>query len=358
MVDQLASRLDTPIPVLDLTVAERNIRRMAQMLASCQVSLRPHFKTPRMLEVARLQLVAGAAGLTCATLEEAEALARAGVDDIFIAYPLWLNEVKAARLERLLQECLTLTVGIDSLEAAHQIARLLPSLRPSVRIEIDCGERRSGVDAASVGALATKVLDLGLDVDGIFTHGGHSYVPNGTERAAADEVRTLRWAVGSMEACGLAPRVVSAGSTPTVPASAAEPVSEVRPGTYVFNDRQQLTLESCGLDDVAVVVATTVVSTAIPGQFVIDAGGKSLGRDRPSWLDGFGLIRGLAGARIARLYDHHAVCELAGQDMPKVGDLLEVIPNHICTVMNLAARCAIVRSGALVGHWQVVGRGC
>jgi D-serine deaminase-like pyridoxal phosphate-dependent protein len=356
---RLPDGLDTPVTVIDIDVMEANIRAMADAMTARGVTLRPHFKTPKMAQVARRQLAAGSPGVTCATIGEAEVLADAGIADVFIAYPLWPSAAKAARL-RSLCERIELKVGVDSAAAAAAVGKALAGAGAQVLVEVDCGNRRTGAAPADAGPIAAAAAAAGLAVAGVFTHGGQGYAPGeARRRAARDEIAALDRAARSMAEHGLPARTVSAGSTPTAVLSARGVVTEERPGTYVFGDRQQAVIGACAPRDIAAVVAATVVSTAVPGQFVLDAGAKTLAKDRPSWLTGHGAIPGHPEAVITRLYDHHAVCELpAGARRPSPGDVVAVVPNHICPVINLAADVVVARAGAQVGRWTVDARLC
>jgi D-serine deaminase-like pyridoxal phosphate-dependent protein len=349
----LPEGLDTPALVVDLDVMEANIHVMADAIAARGVTLRPHFKTAKMIEVARRQLAAGSPGLTCATIGEAEVLAAAGVTDMFIAYPIWASAPKTARL-RALGERADLRVGVDSVAGAETLA----GTGARVLVEVDCGNRRTGAAPGEAGLIAAAAADAGLAVDGVFTHGGQGYAPGEVRRQAAEqEVAALEQAVTSLDKHGLTARTVSAGSTPTAVLSARGVVTEERPGTYVFGDRQQVVIGSCDPGDVAAVIASTVVSTAIPGQFALDAGAKTLAKDRPSWLTGHGTIPAYPEAVITRLYDHHAVCRLPdGVSGPQVGEVVGVVPNHICPVVNLATEAVVVRDGQELARWPVDAR--
>ncbi|HEX9043761.1 MAG TPA: alanine racemase, partial [Candidatus Limnocylindrales bacterium] len=308
-VPELPPGLDTPCLVVDLDIVERNLARMQSQLDARGVSLRPHFKTHKSVALARLQLEAGAHGLTVGTIGEAEVLVEAGIGDLFIAYPLWLDEPKAGRLGALLDRG-PLSVGVDSAESAARLALASHGRRhrPAVLLEIDSGERRTGVTPDAAPILAQAVREAGLDVIGVYTHGGHAYAgPSAVESAAADEMDLLRAARDALRAAGIEAPVVSAGSTPTALRSAAGSVTEERPGTYVFNDRQQVGLGGAPSDGVGLFVAATVVSAVVPGQVVIDAGGKTLAKDRPAWAEGFGVLPAYPDARIVRTYDYHGV---------------------------------------------------
>ena len=256
-----------------------------------------------------------------------------------------------------------MTVGIDSAQGVRLLAEALgaDSPRLHVLVEIDSGGRRTGVAPEAAGVLAALASEHGLTVDGVFTHGGHGYAgPSARSAAADDEVSALSAAVASFQRVGLEARVVSAGSTPTAAASARGVVTEERPGTYVFGDRQQVALGSIGPDAVAAVVLATVVSVdAGSRRFVIDAGAKILGKDIAPYIVGHGELPGISGAAVARVYDYHGVVEptSSGGSLPMVGDVVQVVPNHICPVVNLVDGFHVVTDGTLTGRWPVDARG-
>jgi len=152
--------------------------------------------------------------------------------------------------------------------------------------------------------------------------------------------------------------VISAGSTPTGVLSAAGEVNEIRPGTYLLGDRQQLVLGAVPPDGLALVVAATVVSTAVPGQAVVDAGAKTLTKDRASFLEGFGLLPAYPDAVIERLFDYHgAIAIPEGTHAPELGEVVAIVPNHVCPVVDLFDTFVATRAGAIVGRWPVDARG-
>jgi len=353
--------IDTPAVVVDLERMEAAIARMAGAMAERGVDLRPHAKTHKSIEVGRRQLAAGASGLTVGTIGEAEIFADAGLDDLFIAYPLVPLGPKAARLRDLAGRS-RLRVGIDSAIGARAVADALGTARDSVgvMIEIDSGGRRSGVAPTRAGEVARAATDLGLGVIGVFTHGGHGYAgPDARGDAADDEVRSLGEAAVSLRASGIEPRVVSAGSTPTAVGSARGVVTEERPGTYVFGDRQQVALGSISADAVAAVVAARVVSVNDEERrFVVDAGAKILGKDVAAYMPGHGEIPDIDGAVVARVADYHGIVDVAdGALLPEVGRVVTVVPNHICPVVNYVDAFLVVRDGELSGTWLVDARG-
>ncbi|HEY0775779.1 MAG TPA: alanine racemase [Nocardioidaceae bacterium] len=345
----------TPALLVDLDRLSANIARMSSRVRSSGLRLRPHAKTHKCVEIARLQVDAGASGLTVATLSEAEVFASAGFDDLFVAYPILPVGAKASRLRGLLDR-VSLAVGVDNPTGAAALAKAAGGRPVRVVLEIDSGQHRTGVAPDAVVPLAEECRDLGLAVTGVFTHGGHSYRdPAAPAAAAADEGSALTESASLLSAAGFEVEVVSAGSTPTTGASRPPAVTEERPGSYVFYDRQQLALGACSVDDVALTVAATVVSTG-HGRFVIDAGSKALASDRPAWLHGHGWIPALGEAYVTSLSEHHGIVEGASS-LPAVGDLVQVVPNHVCTVVNLFDEYVVVRAGEVVDRWPVAARG-
>ena len=359
---QLPTELDTPCLVIDLDIVERNAGRMADAVGERGIALRPHIKTHKSVALARMQIAAGAAGITVGTLGEAEVMAEGGINDIALCYPLWADGRKADRLRALHErEALNFAVGVDSIAGAERLAAAVAGSARALRvlIELDPQYHRTGVDPASTGELATKLRDMGLEVIGVFTHGGHAYAGrDGIADAAADEVGAIARAAESLRAAGFEPQVLSAGSTPTALSAATGEVNEVRPGTYLINDRIQVHMGSCPVDGVAVAVAATVVSDSVPGKFVINAGAKSLTKDMPPYLIGYGFIPDYPTGVLERLSDYHGEVRLPdGDDGPRLGDVVAVIPNHVCPVIDLFDTFVATRGGEIVGRWPVDARG-
>jgi D-serine deaminase-like pyridoxal phosphate-dependent protein len=348
---------------VDAGVLERNLRAMADSAARRGLALRPHAKTHKCLEIARRQIELGAVGLSVATVGEAEVFADGGIGDLFIAYPVWAGDDRGGRLAALARR-VQLTVGVDSAAGADRLAAALGrGTSVKVLVEVDCGLNRSGVRPAGAAAVATAAAGAGLTVAGVFTFPGHSYGPGAAVPAAKDEAAALAEAADAFAAAGLPCGVRSGGSTPSA-ALAEPPATEIRPGVYVFNDTQQVTMGSCLLGDVALAAVANVVSVPAADRFVLDTGTKILGADRPPWTPGHALLPGFGGWRIDRMWEHHAVAtpdrDAAPGDVaapPRVGDQVIVIPNHVCTVVNLADQLTVVRDGQVTGHWQVAARG-
>jgi D-serine deaminase-like pyridoxal phosphate-dependent protein len=350
----LPAGLDTPALVVDEARLEANLARTADTMRRAGVALRPHAKTHKSVEVARRQRAHGAAGLTVATLGEADVFADAGVDDLFVAYPLYASAAKAPRL-RALAERVALRVGVDSAGGAAALGDACPGL--AVCVEVDSGHHRTGVAPADVVGVADAARRAGLRVAGVFTFGGHGYAPDMPPGAGADERDALAGAAAHLTEAGYDLAVVSAGSTPTATYSARPPVTEERPGIYPFYDAQQLALGSCTVDDVALVVAATVVSVGADGRRVLDAGSKVLGADRPAWVRGHGLLPAYPDVTPAWLGEHHGVVDVPdGAVAPALGEVVALVPNHVCQVVNLADEYTVVRDGGHVGTWPVDAR--
>ena len=347
----------TPALVVDRDVLEVNVAETAALAATRGVALRPHAKTHKSPDIARLQLDAGAVGLTVATVSEAEVFAAAGFTDLFIAYPIWVDPEKGRRLRALVERA-TLTVGVDSPEAAHALAAQLgdDARRVGVLVEVDSGHHRSGVAPEQAGTLADVAAHGGLDMAGVFTFPGHSYSPGVQPAVARQEADALATAADALRAVGIEPRVVSGGSTPTVPDLTADAMTEIRPGVYVFGDAQQWELGTATPDRIALTCLATVVSHS-GGRVVLDSGSKALGADRSAWATGFGRLLDHPDARIVLLSEHHAVAEWDSGTLPELGSRLRVVPNHVCNAVNLADNLLVAHNGVVVDRWPVAARG-
>ena len=344
----------TPYLQVDLARLRRNIARVAAFAQDGGMALRPHVKTHKSVEIARLQLSAGAAGISVATVGEAETFVRHGVDDVFVAYPLWLDADSAGRLSDLTGDA-AVAIGVDSVEGAANAGMLLGASTVEVLVEVDCGHHRSGVLPREAGKVAQAAARTGLRVRGVFTFPGHSYAAGALASAAADESRALREAAESLREVGIEPRVVSGGSTPSLAHSDPEVLTELRPGVYVFGDAQQWELGTMEPEDIAMTCRSTVISHA-GGRLVLDAGSKALGADRAEFSSGFGRLLELPDARLVLLAEHHVVADLGGAPLPPLGSQVDVVPNHVCNAVNLTDTLHVEESGNLWA-WSVAARG-
>lgn len=361
MAIRLPDGIATPALVVDADTMDRNITRMAAAARTGGFALRPHAKAHKCPQIAERQLAAGACGLSVATLGEAEVFADAGFDDLFIAYPVWIDQARSKRF-RSLADRVALRVGIDSPEAARRLGEAAHgSGRPvEVLVEIDSGNRRTGVAPEEAGRVGTAAADAGLHVAGVFTFPGHGYGHDAgaRERAARDEEHALGRAAQALRDAGLEAVVLSGGSTPTAGRWRPGAVGELRPGVYVFNDATQLAIGSCQEADLALAAAATVVSIPAPDRFVLDAGSKILGADRTPWVTGHGFLPAFPDAAVTGLWEHHAVVQLPeGVPGPSLGSVVAVVPNHVCTPVNLVDELLVVQDGSLADRWPVAARG-
>jgi D-serine deaminase-like pyridoxal phosphate-dependent protein len=355
----LVDRVDTPAPIVLLDVLQRNIDGMQGFAAEHELNLRPHVKTHKCVEIGRLQVDAGAVGITAGNVGEAEVFAEAGFDDIFLAYPIWPAGTKGQRIRRL-AGITRLRVGVDNEAAVDALADAMghePD-RLEVVVEVDCGARRSGAPPEVAGTLALAARKRGLTPVGVYTYPGHgSAGADAPERAAQDQHNALTTAVRSLAAVGVTAEVVSAGSTPTVEYSTGSEITEIRPGEYVFCDLDNLRLRACTEDQLALFVAATVVSDWVPDQVILDVGTKALGREgNPE--RGYGGIAGERGV-LSKLNEYHGFLALpTGTLKPGVGTVLPVVPNHVCPVVNCFEELVVTDTeGSMLQRWPVAARG-
>ena len=366
LIGRSLDALDTPAIIVDLNRLERNIAAMAQLASAANVALRPHAKSHKTAAIARRQMAAGANGITVAKLDEAEAYLATGIDDIFVA-----NEVAGAhkwRRTAALQQRGRVAVGVDSL---HLVNGLADAARSSgvtipVLIEIDTGLHRAGLEPdGSVTELAAAIARCGqsLQLRGVFTHAGHAYgAHNRTdlERIGRAEADGAVEAASRIRQRGIECPVVSVGSTPTIRAVGALPgVTEIRPGNYVFFDRMQVGLGVATPQDCSQTVLATIISRPAHDRTVVDAGSKTFALDKGAHgleaLEGFGqdVAHGLI---LNRLSEEHGVID-AQPARVAVGDRLRFLPNHACTVANLADVLIGVRDEQVVEIMPVLVRG-
>jgi D-serine deaminase-like pyridoxal phosphate-dependent protein len=356
--------LDTPLIAVDLDLLEHNIAEMAALAASHGVSLRPHAKTHKSPHIARMQLAAGAVGLTCAKLGEAEVLVeQGGVTDILIAYPI-VGEIKIRRLLHLLDRARVI-VAVDTHQAAAALSQAMSASdrTPDIYLEVNTGQDRAGARAGQEAVDLAVAISLlpGLRIAGVMTHEGHAGFSSPDEIAtvAQNAGRALVDTAERIRTQGIEVAQVSVGSTPAswfTPRVAG--ITEMRPGTYVFHDNNAFRHGRISPDRCAARVVSTVVSRPAPDRAIIDAGSKALALDPSPSHPGHGYIVGHPGAPIARLSEEHGVVTLSPDERGfEVGDRVEIIPNHICPAVNLTDELTIVRDGHVVDRWPVAARG-
>lgn len=354
--------LDTPAVLIDLDVLERNIARAAEAARAAGKRLRPHTKTHKCLQIARMQVEAGACGLTVAKLGEAEVFVAGGFDDVFIA-----NEVIGARkMERLgaLAARAEVSVGVDSLEGAEALSQAahLAGRPLAVRIEVDTGHHRAGVRTVDEArALACRISEIpALKLTGVFTHEGHVYDPDPDRRRQICRAAAARIVEAARAIEPYAPGCVetSVGSTPGFAEMVAQPgVTELRPGVYVFHDTMQVGLGAAPTD-CAMTVLATVVSRPDRATALVDAGTKSLSGDRGPDACRHGMVLEYPDARFDWASEEHGHLDLkASAAVPRVGEMVRIVPWHACACTNMHDALVAVRGEQVVDEWPVAARG-
>ena len=341
--------IDTPALVVDLDILEANIARLQTYLNQHRLANRPHIKTHKIPDIAHMQLKAGAVGITCQKLGEAEIMASAGVDDILITF----NIVGAAKLERLtaLARRCTVSITADSefalrgLSSAAQAA----GMTLTVLIECDTGMGRCGVqtpqEAASLARLSARLP--GLRFGGLMTYPNSALLD-----PFVRETRALLAAEGIP-----VDHVSGGGSVDLWQAHTHAELTEHRAGEYIYGDRRHLLAGRMPLEQVAARVIATVVSRPTAGRGILDAGSKALTSD-PATLDGLGHLVEYPAARLYAASEEHGHVDFSACDRrPEIGERVSVLPNHVCVVTNLFNNVHGVRAGQVETVWPVAARG-
>jgi D-serine deaminase-like pyridoxal phosphate-dependent protein len=364
--DQLPRQLgalETPAILVDLDRMATNLDRMATYTTLHGLALRPHVKTHKSPRIAAEQLAQGAIGLTCATPREMEIMSDVA-GDLLLAYP----PIGSSKLARLLTlpEHTRVTVALDGIEALDGLwsAARIGEREIGVYVEFDVGMRRVGTqELEEAKVLITAVRQRApLRYAGIAFYPGHIRQHVRDQGAALEKLDAeLSAIVNELDRAGLKPPVVSGGSTPAAwHMHQVSEVTEVRPGTYVYNDRSTAEVGACSWEDCALTVLATVVSTAVPGQAVIDAGSKALGREplRAEGGEGFGALLEHPEVLVSRMSEEHGILELGNTSWrPEVGEQVRVVPNHVCIVVHLHELVYGVRGDTVETSWPVAARG-
>ncbi len=360
--------LDTPALIIDREIMMDNLRFMQEYANRRGVALRPHTKTHKMPKLALIQEELGAKGITVAKVGEAEVMAAAGLKDIFIANEI-VGAVKLARI-RELAKTVDISFGLDSIDQAKMIEAAFEGAKKQaqVLIEIEVGEERSGVIEKDDYVALLRFLKTcrNIHLKGIFSHDGNSY--GAADVSACLEIhltaqrRTLEFAKLAEDE-GMKLETVSIGSTPSMMHDfpILEGVTEIRPGTYIFMDASQANAYG-SLERNSATILTTVISRPTPERVITDVGAKGITAQTRSKgfcaTKGLGLIKGWPDVEIFDVYDEHAIIyNKPFRDGVKVGDKVEIIPNHICPVVNLHEYAYLVSDGEVVEKIPVECRG-
>jgi D-serine deaminase-like pyridoxal phosphate-dependent protein len=352
LAEKIAREYGTPAVVIDMDRVEKNIARVQAACDAAGVANRPHIKTHKSPVLAKLQIEAGAKGITCQKIGEAEIMAAAGIDDILISYNL-LGEEKMARLGRLLESA-EVTVAADNPVVIGDLPKAAGIAgRPlGVVIECDTGRKRAGVETPGE---AIELAKLVAASPGLVFKGFMLYP---TEDGWPEAQKFFDTALAGIKLEGLEPTIVSTGGSPNLKnLGKLKGATEHRPGTYIYNDRMQVAAGVATLDDCALNVYATVVSRAGPDRGILDSGSKTLTSDTGG-LDGHGFILEHPEAKIAKFAEEHGFLDLSKcNERPKVGDVVRIVPNHVCVVVNMVDEVVMVRGEEIVGVLPVAARG-
>ncbi len=355
--------LPTPCLLVDVDRMHHNIHAWQHAITTAGADLRPHVKTHKVPVLAQMQMAAGATGITVAKVAEAEVFAAGGCRDIFIAYPI-IGPDKWRRAAELARE-IQLIVGVESDVGAAGLSAAATDagVRLPVRVEVDLGLARSGVQPAATATLCEQILSLpGLDLEGIFTFRSVGY-PGGINRTATDIAREegerMSELAESLRGAGIPIRSVSAGSTPTARNVALAPgITEVRPGTYIFGDYMLAQRGTISYEDIALSILCTVISRPDSTTATVDGGSKTFCGDVVPTGELKGYARAVSmDAYLERMSEEHGVVRLPAGTDPRIGDRIAFHPIHVCTTVNLADELIGIRGEQVVEVWPTLARG-
>lgn len=352
MTPDLPDSIETPAVLIDATIARRNVEAYQAYCAKNGLDLRPHIKTHKLPHFAKMQVAAGAIGITCQKLSEAEAMADSGLEDILITYNI-LGPVKLARLRRLADRTLRLSVTADNAETIRGLSEAFADRDAPLPVLIECntGANRCGVATPGEACdLARLVADsAGLTFRGLMTY------PAAGGGAAVEAF--MAQAKGLLADAGLDCAIVSSGGSPDMwSAGSVAGVTEYRIGTYIYNDRSLVARGACSYADCALVVVTRVVSTPAPGRAIVDAGSKVLTSDLLG-LTGHGHVLGHDDVSVTGLSEEHGTLEWSGEQKFKVGETVRIVPNHCCVVSNMVDYVWIRGEDGEIAQVAVAARG-
>lgn len=360
------SEIDTPALLIEKSILERNIFNMQALANNRNIKLRPHIKTHKIPEIAKMQTEAGAKGIAVAKISEAEVMAQFGFKDIQIANII-LGEKKVNRLKKLREQLESLSVATDSFEAVDDLAQGFKdsSLLLKVFIKVDVGFHRCGLESKEAILRLSKYIKdkKGLLFAGILSHAGQAYLAENQkeiEQIAYNEGKTMVKIAEYLKENDVEVLEISVGSTPTaVYSSDIKGITELRAGNYVYYDMIQVALGTASIRDCALSIFSTVISIPSLDRMVIDAGSKSLSLDKGAHsnalLDSYGYIIG-KNSKIKRLSEEHGIVEILNEDFT-TGEKIRIIPNHACAVSNLFDKAYLVDHKEIIAEYNIACRG-
>ena len=352
MPDDIES-IHTPAFVVNEAVALRNIVAFQAHCDKVGLDLRPHIKTHKSIHFSKAQLAAGAVGITCQKISEAEAMLAVGIDDILITFNI-LGSAKLARLRDLSDRISTLSVVADNAEVVQGLGQVFEGVsRPlTVLVECDTGEKRCGVLTPNVAVELAKEISK---MSGLVFGGLMIYTAVGMAKEVAQFMRETKQLLDEE---GLACPVVSAGGSPDMWSATSDGIiTEYRIGTYIYNDRSLVERGTCTWDDCAGYVLATVVSTPNPAGAVVDAGSKVLTSDLMGFPD-FGHVLGHPETSIVGLSEEHGVLKVDPENQLKIGERIRIVPNHVCVVSNMFDDVWIESEDQSLVQMKIDVRGC
>lgn len=357
MEPKFANQLNTPAIIVDLDIAEKNIRNFQSYADKHGFAVRPHIKTHKLPALAHAQLAAGATGITCQKISEAEAMLdglqkdHGCSPDLLITYNI-LGDEKLDRLKALAKRT-KLSVVADSATIINGLSQAFADEAKPLTVLVECntGADRCGVATPDEAAKLAQIIhqSAGLQFGGLMT-----YPPANAHKAADNFMRTAKQKI---ETFGLSVPIITSGGTPSMMSAADAPVvTEYRPGTYIYNDRSLVERSACTYDDCAFFVLATVVSVPSENRAIIDAGSKTLTSDLLG-LTGYGHVLTRDDISIDQLSEEHGRLVSDKPINLKVGDKVRIIPNHVCVVTNMFDNLYIQRNGMITESWPIAARG-
>lgn len=358
--------LPTPNFLIDLDILENNIQQMANLCNANNKKLIPMLKTHKSSLITKMQMDIGAEGFLVGTLDEAEMAINNGCSKVFIAYPI-ANTENIKKITALTKRA-TIILAFDGFVAAEKVNSILAqeNITLDYLLIIDSGLHRFGVKPVEAVSVVQAISVLNnLKFMGIATHPGHVYGQlniEGVKKVAAEETEAMTQAYLALKSHGFLSKIVATGSTPTLPLVVDNDIiTDLRPGNYVFNDAIQVALGVASVSDCAFSVLATIISHPADTIFIIDAGSKCLGLDKGAHgntlLKGYGIVKNHPEAILESLSEEVGKIQVVDKTNLKVGDKIEIIPNHACAAANMTSYALLHKDNMVVQKVPIDARG-